>query len=320
MDCLSDRDMETLKGICSGGVIRGVDLSALSHWRIGGSADLLLRPASTAEVIALRRWFFSRDIPHMVIGNTTNLLFADEGLRVPCLQIGQALSGVGIEGEEVFAGAGAWVPGLARTLMLHSLSGGEHMSGVPGALGGLICMNGGSNGRSVGDNVVSVESVDAQGLRINREVLECGFDYRRSVFQTNGEIITSVHLRFLPGDQKAIRAEMLADLASRRKKFPLKEPSCGSVFKRNAAMYADIGPPGAVIERLGFKGMCVGGAMVSPKHANFIVNTGHAKAADILEMISRIRDTVFAQTGYRLHTEACYVTLDGSVQPVDHVL
>ena len=320
MDCLSDMDLEALRRICSGGVFQGVDLSALSHWRIGGFADLLLRPASAEEVVALRRWFFSRDISHVVIGKTSNLLFADEGLRVPCLQIGQALSEISIEGEEVFAGAGAWVPGLARTLMLHGLSGGEHMSGIPGALGGLVCMNGGSNGRSVGGNVVSVESVDRQGTLITREARECGFDYRRSVYQANGEIITSLHLRFLPGDRKAIRRVMLADLATRRKKFPLKEPSCGSVFKRNAPMYADIGPPGAVIEQLGFKGMRVGGAMVSPKHANFIVNTGQAKAADILEAIRRIRDTVYDQTGYTLHTEACYVTPEGKVLPVDSVL
>lgn len=320
MDCISEKDMEILRGICAGDVLQSVDLSVISHWRIGGRAELLLRPSSTAEVAALRRWFYKRGMPHIVIGKTPNVLFADEGLRVPCIQIGTGMSRLCIEHGEVYAEAGVWVPRLSRTLMLNGLTGGEHMCGIPGTLGGLICMNGGSNGRSVGSSVISVESVDSPGSIVDREAKECGFSYRRSVYQANDEIVTSVRMRFLQGVCAAIRVEMLADLANRRRKFPLKEPSCGSVFKSNPDIYADFGPPGAVIERLGFKGMRVGGAMVSSRHANFIVNTGRAKAADVLEIMKSIRDAVYAQTGYLLEAEACYVTPGGKIVPASSVL
>ena len=320
MDCISKKDMETLRDICPGAVLQNLDLSAISHWRIGGRAELILRPSSTAEVAELRSWFYKRGLPHIVIGKTTNVLFADEGLHVPCVQIGAGMSRLCIEHGEVYAEAGVWVPRMSRTLMLNGLTGGEHMCGIPGTLGGLICMNGGSNGRLIGDSVVSVESVDSRGSIIDRPAGECGFGYRRSVYQTNDEIVTSVRMRFLQGVCVAIRAEMLADLNNRRRKFPLKEPSCGSVFKSNPGIYADFGPPGAVIERLGFKGMRVGGAMVSPRHANFIVNTGQAKAADVLEIMKTIRDAVYAQTGYLLEAEACYVTPEGKIVPASSVL
>jgi len=320
MDCISEKDMKMLRDICSGEVLQGVDLSDISHWRIGGRAELVLRPTSTAEVAALRRWFYKRGMAHLVIGKTTNVLFSDEGLHVPCIQIGEVMSRLSIEHGEVYADAGVWVPGLSRTLMLNGLTGGEHLCGIPGTLGGLICMNGGSNSRSIGGNVISVESVDSRGSIVDRDAEECGFGYRSSIYQTNDEIVTSVRMRFLPGVCSAIRVEMLKDLANRRRKFPLKEPSCGSVFKSSPGIYADFGPPGAVIEKLGFKGMRVGGAMVSPKHANFIVNTGRAKAADVLEIMKSIRDAVYVQTGYLLEAEARYVTPGGKVLPASSVL
>jgi len=320
MDCISENDMDMLRDICSGEVLQGVDLSRISHWRIGGRAALVLRPSSTTEVAALRRWFYQRGMAHLVIGKTTNVLFADEGLHVPCIQIGAVMSRFSIEHGEVYADAGVWVPGLSRTLMLNGLTGGEHLCGIPGTLGGLICMNGGSNSRSIGGNVISVESVDSRGSIVDRDAGECGFGYRSSIYQANDEIVTAVRMRFLPGVCSAIRVEMLQDLENRRRKFPLKEPSCGSVFKSSPGIYADFGPPGAVIERLGFKGMRVGGAMVSPKHANFIVNTGRAKAADVLEIMKSIRDAVYAQTGYLLEAEARYVTPGGKVLPASSVL
>ncbi len=320
MDCINHKDMNMLRDICSGDVLQGVDLAAISHWKIGGSAALLLRPSSASEIAALRSWFFKRGMPHVVIGNTTNLLFADEGLRVPCIQIGAGMSRICIERGEVYAEAGAWVPRLSRILMLKGLTGGEHLCGIPGTLGGLICMNGGSNGHSIGDNVIGVESVDSRGTIVERDLGECEFGYRRSVYQANDEIVTSGRMRFFPGLCAAIRVAMLVDLANRKRKFPLKEPSCGSVFKSNPGIYADFGPPGAVIERLGFKGMRIGGAMVSPRHANFIVNTGRAKAVDVLEIMTSIRDAVFVQTGYLLESEVRYVTPEGKVLPASSVL
>lgn len=256
-------------------------------------------------------------MPHVVVGLTSNLLFADEGLRVPCLQLGPRMGDVAIKHTNVYAQAGAWVPGLACKLMQAGLTGGEHTCGIPGTLGGLICMNGGSQRKGIGSSVVAVESVDQVGTHRVRSAKNCDFAYRQSVFQNNNEVITSAHLRFALGERAAIRSDMRAILAERRKKFPRKEPNCGSVFKSDPAMYAEIGPPGNVIERLGFKGMRVGGAEISPEHANFIVNKGGARAQDVLALIAAIHNGVRSATGYLMQAEGYYVSVSGTVIPLD---
>lgn len=319
MDRLSEAAIAELNALCPGGLMRNVDLSAMSWWRIGGSADVVLRPSSTKEVAGLLRWFHARQIRPVVIGQTTNLLFDDAGLRAPCLQIGDRMSHIALDGPQVRAQAGAWVPGLARRLMQAGLSGTEHTCGIPGTLGGLVCMNGGSQRKGIGSNILSVDSVDRAGRSCHRQASDCGFAYRQSVFQTNSEVITAAHMRFEPRPPAEIRAEMRAILAERRRKFPRKPPNCGSVFKSNPAMYDEVGPPGAAIERLRFKGRREGGALVSPQHANFIVNTGGATARDVLTLIVEIRDAVESATGHRMEAEACFVRADGLIHPANKV-
>lgn len=319
MDQLNLAAITELERLCPGGVEEDVDLSKISQWRIGGSADLVLRPSSTAEVSALIGWLTAQGIQPVIIGRTSNLLFDDAGLRVPCIQIGNRMAGIMLEGLRVHAQAGAWVPGLARRLMQSGLGGGEHVCGIPGTLGGLICMNGGSQRKGIGSSILNVESVDTMGQVQNRAAHDCNFNYRHSIFQVNGEIITAATLQFVRRPVTEMRAEMRAILADRRRKFPRKQPNCGSVFKSNPAMYADIGPPGAAIERLGLKGMREGGALISPLHANFIVNTNSATARDVLTLITRIGEAVEASTGYRMEAEACFVTSNGEIRPADQI-
>lgn len=296
--------LKELNDICKNGVETDVDLSKLSQWRIGGLADVVVRPTSHGEIVNLRELFHSQDIPHVVIGATSNLLFDDDGLRIPCIQIGNQLSSTHIEANKVRVEAGAWVPGLARKIMMAGLTGAEHTCGIPGTIGGLICMNGGSQRKGIGDNVTLVTSVDSQGRTITRTRGECGFEYRKSIFQGAGEIITNVELDFASADSKsAVRQEMLSILKSRRNKFPWKHPNCGSVFKSNPAMYDKVGPPGAVIERLGFKGYRHKSVMVSPLHANFITHDGNGRAEHVRELIQLIHDAVFEDTGFSMDVE-----------------
>lgn len=319
MDRMSETEIAELEALCPGGLMRDVNLSAISWWRIGGRADIVLRPSTTEEVASLLRWFNARQIRPVVIGQTTNLLFDDTGLRAPCIQIGSRMADVAIYGPLVQAQAGAWVPGLARKLMQAGLSGAEHTCGIPGTLGGLVCMNGGSQRKGIGSNILSVDSVDATGTARRHDAADCGFAYRQSVFQTNGAVITAVRLRFDPRPRADIRSEMRTILADRRRKFPRKQPNCGSVFKSNPAMYNEVGPPGVVIERLGFKGRREGGALVTPLHANFIVNSGGATARDVLTLIAEIGDAVEKATGHRMEAEACFVRADGLIHPADKV-
>tara|TARA_Y100001968_G_C19399006_1_gene739969 strand:- start:480 stop:1106 length:627 start_codon:yes stop_codon:yes gene_type:complete len=202
--------------------------------------------------------------------------------------------------------------------MKAGLTGAEHMAGIPGTLGGLVCMNGGSQRKAVGLAVCEVTSVSRNGELIHREGDDCGFGYRQSVFQCNGEIIGEVVLRFEHSHDRAeVRREILSILRSRRAKFPQKQPNCGSVFKSNPTMYAEVGPPGSIIEKLGFKGIRSGGAVVSETHANFIVNDGGASAVDVLNLIKIIKAAVQKQTGYELESEVRYVRPSGEIVSAD---
>ncbi len=315
---VSSAAIRALEQICPGAVAVDVPLAHISRWRIGGCADVIVRPNSIDQLARLRAWLYRERAPHVVIGATSNLLFSDEGLRVVCVQIGCGLANVSIVGRVITASAGVWVPGLARRAMQEGLTGLEHTCGIPGTLGGLICMNGGSQRKGIGDVVVGVTSVDEQGNICQRNRDDCAFDYRHSVFQNSGEVIAEAALRLQSlTDCRYIRREMLYILASRRRKFPRKLPNCGSVFISNPAIYSDYGPPGAIIERLGFKGKRLGGAVVSPLHANFFVNAGDAKSADVIALIVEIKAAIFAHTGHSLTAEVRFVTPDGTIVPAD---
>lgn len=320
MGRLTQQNLNELEALCPGGIEYNVSLATISQWGIGGAADVFIRPSTSQELAALRCWFYQNDIHHLTIGSTSNLLFPDEGLRAPCVQLGNRLSQVDVKKDIVFAQAGVWVPRLARRLMHESLTGGEHICGIPGTLGGLVCMNGGSHRKGIGSNIESIESVDPTGDIVVRSAIDCGFSYRTSIYQKNNEVITSVKMKFKNGQHSNIRKDMLAILAERSRKFPRKLPNCGSVFKSNPAMYAEIGPPGLAIEKLGFKGKKQGGAQVSPQHANFIVNIGGATASDILKLISLISKKVRDGIGYYMEPEALYVKPDGQIVPIDSYL
>lgn len=320
MDTLISRDIEELATICPGCLYRNQSLAALTSWKIGGMADLIIRPSTTRQVAVLRAWFWGKDFPHVVFGATTNLLFADEGLRVPAIQIGPELSRSRIQGTTLFVQAGAWVPGIARMAMQNGLTGIEHVAGIPGTFGGLVAMNGGSNRLSIGSSITEVESVSTRGDVFHRTAADCDFRYRHSVFQRNDEIITSATLVLAEGDKGDIRNRMLRILQDRGKKFPRKLPNCGSVFKSNPAMYEEVGTPGSAIERVGLKGYRIGNAQISPQHANFIVNNGGATAADVGALIEKAKSKVAEVTGYTMETEVLYVSPEGQVRPADALL
>jgi len=305
-----------IDALISGSVSCNVPLAKISRWRIGGSADIVVQPSSVEDLIKLRSWINARNLPQVVIGATSNLLFSDEGLRAICIQIGSNFSSVSVKGNLISASSGLWVPSLARLAMTRGLSGISHICGIPGTLGGLVCMNGGSQRQGIGDVVVNVASIDKQGQSHVRTAAECEFGYRKSIFQSNEEIITEVTLELSPdADRKKLRREMLGIMSNRRRKFPQKLPNCGSVFVSNPSMYQNYGTPGALIESLGFKGMSIGGAQVSPQHANFIVNTGGGTSVDTLALITQVRNAIFLKTGYEIEVEARYVTPDGRLVP-----
>lgn len=291
-----------------------VTLSKLSQWKVGGKADVIIRPRNKNELIKVRQWLYLNGIKSLIIGNTTNLLFSDDDIHVVIVQIGSNFSKVAVDGLEIVAESGIWVPSLARLAMQTSLSGIEHTCGIPGTLGGLVVMNGGSQRQGIGSVVTYVETIDNQGNIKRYTNLQCKFSYRQSIFQNTDEVVVEVGLRLNSNRGKYdIRQDMLDILRSRRKKFPRKQPNCGSVFVSNPDMYEDYGPPGKIIEDLGFKGMSQGDAQISEQHANFIVNNGSAQSKDILYLINIVKETVYNKTGYRMVVEAKFVTSNGEI-------
>ena len=286
-----------------------------SSWHIGGPADLLVEPETIAQVARVVSFARLHDVPLMVIGQGTNLLFDDSGLRGIVLKLGESLSRVEIFDNRIVAEAGAWVPGLARKAMLAGLAGLEHTIGIPGTLGGLVLMNGGSQRKGIGENVRRVWIVDQDGtqLELNRD--ECAFAYRRSALQGSGAVVVKVELECERQEPRNIRQMMLDDLRERRRKFPRKQPNCGSVFLSTSEMHASVGPPGKVIEDAGLKGTRIGKAEVSHQHANFIVNLGGATSEDVLNLIAHIRKVVHERIGFDLCCEVRYVCPTGDIIP-----
>lgn len=309
--------IEALNQKLSKPVSTNVSLADICNWRVGGNARVLVQPSSEEEIVALRKFIVKHQLPFLIIGNTTNLLFTDEDIDAVVIQIGSAFSAVKQDGNILVAQAGVWAPKLARCALQAELSGIEHTCGIPGTLGGLVVMNGGSQRKGIGDNVTYVKTVDADGNAKIYSKEQCEFSYRSSIFQGLDEIIIEVGLQLKPSESKKLmHAEILSILRSRSKKFPRKAPNCGSVFVSNPAMYEQYGPPGKVIEQCGLKGLVKGGAQVSPNHANFIVNKGDATAADILYLINTVRDTVHKETGYLMKVEPKFVDAYGKVKEI----
>lgn len=309
-----------IEAICPGRVRARVSLGVHSWWKIGGPVRLMVEPASISELAELRKIIGDAGLRTLVIGEMSNLLITDAPINAIAIKMGGHFSDMERLGPaDISVQAGAWVPGVARALQRQGLTGLEHICGIPGTIGGLVMMNGGSLRQSIGANVVSVTTIDADGQSRIRSQAECEFAYRTSVFSSLNEIIAEVTLRLKPGDSLASRRQMQSILRARRLKFPRKWPNCGSVFKSDPASYSEHGPPGAMIERAGWKGASRGHAQVSPVHANFIINRGGAEAADILSLICDIQKSVEDMCGHRMEPEVRYVDKEGRICPADEV-
>lgn len=317
MSIIDHAAVSALNGLIQSQAQIDISMANISNWKVGGNARVLVRPKNKEEVIAIRKFITEHQLPLLVIGNTTNLLFTDENIEAVLLQIDGEFSEVQQDGNVLVAQAGIWVPKLARFALQTGLSGIEHTCGIPGTIGGLIVMNGGSQRKGISDNVLYVKTIDSLGNLKFYNKDDCQFAYRSSIFQQLDEIIVEVGLQLEPViNKKAMHLEMLSILHSRSKKFPRKMPNCGSVFVSNPAMYERYGPPGKVIEECGLKGLKKGEASVSPNHANFIVNNGEAAAEDILHLINAVRDKVYQNTGYLMKVEPKFVTAAGEIREI----
>jgi len=291
----------------------GVPLCDHSTWRIGGRADLMVEPSSVEQIARIVKAARDAGVRLLVIGHGANILFDDAGFRGLVLKIGRCFSKFTITDCTIEAQAGVFVPRLAKASADAGLTGLEHTVGIPASLGGLVTMNGGSQRRNIAEVIREVTAVDRRGQVHSMPAGDCQFSYRHSVFQQSDLTVLGAVVDLKRGVPSEIRRAMLDTLRSRRKKFPRREPNCGSVFSSSAELHNRIGSPGKVIEELGLKGTRVGDAMVSTRHANFIVNRGAATAYDVLELIRKIRSTVYDRKGVWLDCEVRYVLANGTI-------
>ncbi len=321
MDLLSDSKeafsisclIQNIKKIVDDSYELHVSLADLSNWKVGGLAAVVVRPTDEQQIISLIKMLKSNNIDFIIIGDTTNLLFDDRGLNIVVVQISKNFSKMKADNNIIAAQAGAWTPYIARLSKQKSLTGLEHTVGIPGTIGGLIFMNGGSLRKSIGTSILSVKTLETNGLIKRWSKEDCQFSYRESIFKKRNSIILSCKIMLNHGNINEIRSNMLSILSSRRKKFPRKQPNCGSVFVSNPNMYETIGPPGKAIEDCGLKGVSRGGALISTLHANFIVNQGGATASDILYLIKKTRNAVYENTGFHMESEVRFVHYNGHI-------
>ncbi|MFM7733822.1 MAG: UDP-N-acetylmuramate dehydrogenase [Cyanobium sp.] len=284
------------------GLRRSVALGDFTTWKVGGPAEWFAEPGSREELITLAAWAVEQGLPYRCIGAGSNLLIADAGL--PGLTLcNRRLQGSRLDAAtgEVEAEAGEPIPTLARKAARAGLAGLEWAVGIPGTVGGAVVMNAGAQGGCLAETFVAAEVLDpsrpAVPFELNGEAL--AFAYRHSRLQEEPLLVLAARFRLTPGhDPAAVTARTSANLHSRTSTQPYQQPSCGSVFRNPEPEKA-----GRLIEALGLKGLSVGGAQVSPLHANFIVNTGEASAADIDALIRLVQERVLRERGIQLHPE-----------------
>jgi UDP-N-acetylmuramate dehydrogenase len=307
--------LATLEEIAPGRVKRDVDLSSLSQWRIGGLARAVVEPTSREQAARLIGYMHERPEPWAIVGQTSNILFSSDGFDGVLIRVGANLARWEFDDNILRADAGALVPELVSAAAARGLGGIVHAAGIPGTIGGLVIMNGGTRRLGVGSHVRAVTAADTSGQIRTLTRDELRFSYRSSVLQEEGLIVLGVELELERGDRGALLSEIAAIRAERASKFPLDLPNCGSTFLSDPAMYEVVGPPGLAIERVGLKGKHLGGAQISPVHANFIVNNGGATDGDVLGLISLIRTTVAHETGFMMDCEVRYLSPTGELRP-----
>lgn len=281
-----------------GKVLLDAPMANYTTWRIGGPADCLVLPADAADISACLAFGKEQGIPVLVIGNGSNLLVLDGGIRGIVVRIGEGMSNFRVEGNRITAQPGLILAKLAREASKRGLTGLSWAAGIPASLGGAALMNAGAFGHSFYEIVerVTVFDQDLHLHTIARENLTYG--YRRTSLQENGYVVVEIVLGLRPGDPKVLMEEVEAKLACRREKQPLEYPSCGSVFKNPPGDHA-----GRLVEACGLRGYGQGGAAVSQKHGNFIVNLNKATAADVLAVMAHVRATVKDRFGLELEPE-----------------
>lgn len=258
-----------------------------TSFKIGGEADIIAEPKNIKELVELIKFLRNKGVIFYILGNGTNILVSDKGVRGCVVHIGKELSKIKVTGTKIEAEAGALLSDIAQVALKNKLQGFEQLSGIPGSIGGAVAMNAGAYDREIKDVVTSANAINEQGrvIKLNKDALD--FSYRKSSILEKKYIVTSVVINLQEGNKDEIKANMDRYAELRQNKQPLDWPSAGSTFKRPEGKYAAL-----LIKDSNLMGESVGDAEVSTKHAGFIINKGNAKASDVYKLMNIVKTDV----------------------------
>ncbi len=266
-------------------------------FRIGGNAEVFAQVA-TSEIADLIKLCKVNNVPYVILGNGSNVLVGDKGVKGVVISVGNRMSSIEVENDEVFAEAGALLSQVANMAATESLTGMEFAAGIPGSIGGAVLMNAGAYGGEIKDILVSVKLLTEDGEIVERLAKDLDLSYRHSAIMSEGGVVLSARLKLKKGDEVEIRKTMTELKEKRVEKQPLNYPSAGSTFKRPEGYFA-----AKLIDDCGLRGYRVGGAQVSEKHCGFVVNVGNATASDVLNVMKDVNDKVKSAVNVELEPE-----------------
>ena len=285
------------KAIGENNVIENELMSKHTTFRIGGNADIFVTPQSTEDIENVIKIAEKTNTPYYIIGNGSNLLVKDNGIRGIVIQIYKKYSDITVNGNEITVQSGALLSTVAKKAMENSLTGFEFASGIPGTIGGAVCMNAGAYGGEIRDVLVSCKVLkDGKVIELDNE--QAGFEYRNSRIMAEKMIVLEAVLKLEKGNKEEISSKMKELNSQRNTTQPVEFPSAGSTFKRPEGYFA-----AKLIDDSGLRGFSVGKAQVSPKHCGFVVNNGGATAQEVLELIEKVTEIVYDKFGVRLEPE-----------------
>ena len=284
-----------IKKILRGNIVVDEPMANYTWMKVGGPADFYIEPADRNDLISIVEYFREHNYSWFILGRGSNVLISDEGIRGAVFNIENSLADIRRENNLVFAEAGVRLTKFVDFCIQNELAGVEMLAGIPGTIGGAVAMNAGAHGGEIADHLIEVETIH-NGIveRIRKD--EESFSYRRSRF--SNDIVLGASFKLKRGDKEKLLAIRRKFILKRNQTQPLEYPNLGSMFKNPSNTFA-----AKLIEQAGLKGKCVGDAQVSEKHANFIINRGHAKAADIVKLIDLVERTVYQNSGVKLELE-----------------
>lgn len=274
-------------------------LKEYTTFKIGGNSRIMLEPKTQQHIKDIVDICYKNDLPYFVLGKGSNLLISDNGIDKAVILLSSNFSSIiKLDETTIECDAGASLASVCTFAKNNSLSGLEFAFGIPGTIGGAVYMNAGAYGGEMSEVVLEVDYLTADGVLKTVTKPNLNFSYRHSFFSDNNYIITKIRLALKKGNIDDISNQMLDFLQRRKDKQPLDYPSAGSTFKRPNGSYASM-----LIDQCGLKGKCVGGAMVSQKHAGFVINYQNASFNDVIDLIDLIKKEVFEKTGFALEPE-----------------